>query len=105
MANFNDLIYGARSTLIAVGTGVSQIQFFPFEARRICSEVKYRSGGGTLFFIGSSNYMISGSAGMTLSANIQTTESLNIGGPSSFYLGALGATCLVEIVMGYSQGA
>jgi len=102
-----DSAYRIGATTFAVPVGVtSNAKYFGVENNLLCSEIQFVSGG-TLIAIPvnlGATY-----AGATLASlgyhHINNANAMEINGPASFYVAALGGTCVVSIQRCYSQGA
>lgn len=111
-----DSIFGFGSTRVVVPVGATVATLITPIAGQNSMQLKYY-GGGTLQIIGLQNMTLGqfGNVGSTLTAQqladavgnhylMDTTEKLSIDGPATFYLQALGATTIVMMLIGKTQG-
>lgn len=119
MASSSDQIYGLQASRVNVGTGATLAFFLDVVPGQISTVIKYLSGG-TLEIIGCTtnaaiNDFSKAAQGTTYSAAdlaslsgtgylMATNEVLSFAGPIRCYLSSTGATTIVHIIKGRSEG-
>jgi hypothetical protein len=104
MPRYQNEISLVGSTNIAVGLSVI-VKLMP-SAYLYATNIKIKSGGGTLEIV-PQPLALSGAStiGWGLGYPIGSNESIQIDGPSVSYLAATGATMIISVLIGFSNGA
>lgn len=102
----------AQSDIKAIGAtripiGLSQVLRIMPSGCQYAETMKILSGGGTLELVGSQFSGSSTQAGNAWGTGypLGLNEIYNVGGPAVFYLCATGATMILAMTLGYTDGA
>ena len=107
-----DSVFALSTTLMIVTPAATAAIFMTPTAGQLGWQMTYQSGG-TLWIVGAPagstlalGTSLAGTAlvGATMHYMVKTTEVLSLNGPCSFYLAALGATTMVNVMRQYSAG-
>lgn len=100
-----DSVYALGATQATIVIGQTNAAYFGVQQYLLGADIKYVSGG-TLALIGVHNGFTLAAATLAAAPLYYVpTTGLEIKGPAPFYLAALSATCVAQVLFKYTQGA
>lgn len=106
MSSSSDSIFGITTTVLTLPAGVSSAQLFSPGPYCQSVLVKYFSGGSLNVWGAQAGVTAAAGgsivAGFSLSYMLGSAEVLSFAGPARFYVGAVGATAQLMVMMGLS---